>query len=308
MNRLNVVAIRIADERAVSAVLRPEPRSHPLRAVRRKRGVKEVVDVGAVRSLEGQVHTPGDDVYRSFQGQRGSVIVGPPELRDIGGFILRIDAKRSQASRVERAACVEVRCENAEMMQHGYLLQGNAGSLVDRPERKVQPPARRFAQLAGRSRRSANLKQDGCMSVPHAVLVAAGVLVRDPETGHVLLQLRGKDGTWGLPGGRIEPGETLEQAARRELLEETGLSAGDLTQIDVFSGPEFVVRYPDGYAAYVVGATFETSTLITGGPVRGVPSQGSHPLGQAQTFRHHLPRDARRRPRTRGPATTRRLT
>lgn len=45
----------------------------------------------------------------------------------------------------------------------------------------------------------------------------------------------------------------------RELLEETGLRAGDLTPIDVFSGPEFVVRYPDGYAAYVVGATFETS-------------------------------------------------
>jgi len=99
------------------------------------------------------------------------------------------------------------------------------------------------------------------MSVPHDVLVAAGVLVRDPETDHVLLQLRGDDGTWGVPGGRIEPGETLEQAARRELLEETGLSAGDLTQIDVFSGPEFVVRYPDGYAAYVVGATFETSDV-----------------------------------------------
>ncbi len=41
--------------------------------------------------------------------------------------------------------------------------------------------------------------------------------------------------------------------------EETGLTAGHLTQIDVYSGPEFIVRYPDGYAAYVVGATFETS-------------------------------------------------
>ena len=32
-----------------------------------------------------------------------------------------------------------------------------------------------------------------------------------------------------------------------------------MTRIDVYSGPEFVVRYPDGYTAYVVGATFETT-------------------------------------------------
>lgn len=96
------------------------------------------------------------------------------------------------------------------------------------------------------------------MPTPVDVLVAAGVIVRDPQTNRVLLQRRGDDGTWGPPGGRIEPGETLEAAARRELFEETGLTAGQLTLIDVYSGCEFVVHYPDGYSAFVVGATFET--------------------------------------------------
>jgi 8-oxo-dGTP diphosphatase len=57
------------------------------------------------------------------------------------------------------------------------------------------------------------------------VVACVGAVVQD-AAGRLLLIRRGHDphaGLWSLPGGRVEAGETLEQAVRREVLEETGL-------------------------------------------------------------------------------------
>ena len=61
---------------------------------------------------------------------------------------------------------------------------------------------------------------------PTRPVVAVGVLVLDE--GRVLLVQRAKPpqvGRWTVPGGKVELGETLEQAALRELREETGMTA-----------------------------------------------------------------------------------
>jgi 8-oxo-dGTP pyrophosphatase MutT (NUDIX family) len=60
---------------------------------------------------------------------------------------------------------------------------------------------------------------------------AAGTVVHDPNRGYLMLwRHRFITDTWGweIPAGRIEPGETPDEAARRETLEETGWEPGPL--------------------------------------------------------------------------------
>ena len=83
--------------------------------------------------------------------------------------------------------------------------------------------------------------------------------------GRVLLIKRGRppfEGHWALPGGFIEIGETVEDGCRRELREETGLTAdGALTLVGVYSAPG---RDPRGAT---VSVTY--TTTLSGGTPRG---------------------------------------
>lgn len=73
-------------------------------------------------------------------------------------------------------------------------------------------------------------------------LVTVGALVLDPDGRVLVVRTHKWGGRWGVPGGKIEEGETQEQALVRELAEETGLQVRDVrflaAQDSVFS-PEF---------------------------------------------------------------------
>ena len=85
--------------------------------------------------------------------------------------------------------------------------------------------------------------------------VGASVIVED-ECGRVLLQLRSDNNCWGYCGGSVDLGEEVEEAAKRELYEETGLVALSLDLFGVFSGKDTHYIYPNGDEVYNVDVVY----------------------------------------------------
>jgi len=89
----------------------------------------------------------------------------------------------------------------------------------------------------------------------------------------VLLQRRTDNGFWGLPGGAVEPGESVSEAAVREVREETGLEVVPGRLVGVYSSPAHhqIVTYPDGNVIHYVSTSFECR-VVGGALACGVES------------------------------------
>ena len=91
------------------------------------------------------------------------------------------------------------------------------------------------------------------MSKVFQLVGASVILYKDNQ---VLLQQRKDNKSWAYHGGRVELGEIVEEAAKRELLEETGLTALSLELFGVFSGPELDYTYPDGNKVSIIDVVY----------------------------------------------------
>ena len=123
---------------------------------------------------------------------------------------------------------------------------------------------------------------------PESPRVAVGVVVRDRD--RVLLVERGKppsEGLWAVPGGSVELGETLAEAAAREVREETGLDVAVGAVVHAFDS---VVRDDDGRVRFhYVVVDFEASvsggTLAAAGDARRAVWFTAETLDRAATSR-----------------------
>lgn len=83
--------------------------------------------------------------------------------------------------------------------------------------------------------------------IGHAPILQCGAsVIVENQRGEILLQLRKDNHCWGYAGGSVELDEEVEEAAKRELYEETGLIAHELELFGVFSGKDMHYIYPNG--------------------------------------------------------------
>ena len=93
---------------------------------------------------------------------------------------------------------------------------------------------------------------------PTEVRLSVSAIVRSQPGGReILLMQRSDNGHWGLPGGYLEPGESVQHAAAREVREETGWRVEIGRLVGVYSDPaRQVIDYGDGRRVHAVNLCF----------------------------------------------------
>jgi len=99
----------------------------------------------------------------------------------------------------------------------------------------------------------------------NSVVPSTTAIVTDGE-GRIVLVKRKDNDLWALPGGAMELGESIEQAAVREVLEETGLDVEIDYLVGVYSNPHHVMAYDDGEVRQQFSLCF--TTKLTGGELQ----------------------------------------
>ena len=126
--------------------------------------------------------------------------------------------------------------------------------------------------------------------------VGCAVVIFDDAREKVLLTQRTDNGQWCLPSGRMDPGESVSEAAVRETLEETGLEIDLIRLTGVYSTPHLILVYPGDTRVQTVSFTFEGK--VTGGAL-GLSSETTafgyfdrEEMTQLDIIEHHIERIA----------------
>jgi ADP-ribose pyrophosphatase YjhB (NUDIX family) len=94
----------------------------------------------------------------------------------------------------------------------------------------------------------------------NSIVPAVSAIVTD-DHGRILLIHRTDNDRWAIPGGGVEPGESVSQATTREVKEETGIDCEVTGVVGIYSNPNRVAAYDDGEVRQEFSICFTTKLL-----------------------------------------------
>lgn len=154
---------------------------------------------------------------------------------------------------MERTKIFELRDKYQGNKESGYDVDPKTGAVIVYPLDAVYKDGIYYSMKDGSPLSFGNYVanvREFVGKIPLQVPGSGVIVYRTNEDGEVevLLQLRGDFSQYGVPGGGIEIGETYEECAVNELLQETAYIANkeDLNLLGVYAGPKHVTRYPNG--------------------------------------------------------------
>ena len=113
------------------------------------------------------------------------------------------------------------------------------------------------------------------------------------DAGEILLIRRTDNGNWAVPGGAVDLGESVAQAAVRETLEESGIECAITGIVGIYSDPRHVIPYASNGEARQEFSIVLTARAVSGRPAPSGESSEVHWVPVSEVHRYTMDRSMR---------------
>lgn len=128
----------------------------------------------------------------------------------------------------------------------------------------------------------------------NSIVPSVNVVVTDDQDRILLIQ-RSDNGNWALPGGAIDLGESLVQAAIRETKEETGIDCEITGLVGIYTDPKHVILYTSNGEARQEFSILLSGVATAGQPTRSDESSEVRWVNEASLIDYSMDRSMRMR-------------